>query len=556
MNKNKLFVIGLDSGTFDVIGPLIKDGYLQNLAKLIKAGCSGMLESTVPPVTPPAWVSFMTGKNPGKHGVFDFYASTVFGYERPVFNSKYVKARTLWSILSDLNKKVGVINVPMTFPPEKVNGFIIPGIQFGLDSRHEFSHPPELMQELTEKFGEYQVLYGNAIGEYSHELDNYVAQWAKIHNTREKVTLHLMDERPWDFFMAVFYSIDAIQHRFWKFFDKTHPLHNPKEAKMYGPVIPDFYQKIDDSIGKILDRLDDSTTVVVVSDHGMGAVHKGFYLNRWLRNEGFLKLKKGAHPFLGFRFPHIVYKVLRRLKYKGIDWTIPMNLYNILKDKVDPRDGLRLSYFVDWTKTRAYSANFTEQGLYINLKGREPMGIVEPGAEYERIREDLIGKLYQVVDPETGQKVFDKIYKKEEVYDGPYIEDAPDLFFVIKGGTYVSHKEIHYKELFRNEERDSGTHRMNGIFIIKGPGIKKDTKLEGCKITDVAPTILHSMGLSVPDDMDGKVLTDAFEAGFIKEHPVRYSSASGPDIGKDEGIYSDEDSEKIKEKLRGLGYIG
>ena len=556
MKKDKIFVIGIDSGTFDVITPLAKEGHLPNFTRLVKEGCSGALESTIPPVTPPAWVSFMTGKNPGKHGVFDFYASPFFGYERPVLNSGYIKARTIWSLLSESNKKIGVINVPITYPPEKVNGFIIPGLQFGLDVNCEFTHPPELIKKIKEKFGEYHVAYGNLMGVYSHELDNYIAQWDGIHKKREEVLFYLMDEYSWDFFMVVFSSIDLIQHRFWKYSDKTHPRYDPDKAKKYASVIPDFYKKIDTSIGKILDRLNDSTKVVVVSDHGMGPEHKAFYLNKWLMKEGLLRLRRGFSPFLRFKLPHIVYKVLKKLKYPGIEWTIPMNSYRVLKDLVDPRDGLRLSYFIDWTRTRAYAANYTEQGLYINLKGREPMGIVEPGPEYEEIRDSIRDKLYQIVDPETGQKVFDKIYKKEEIYHGPYINHAPDLSFVMRGGTYLSHREIHYKKLFRTDDKNSATHRMNGIFIIKGDGIKKNVTLEGCKIIDVAPTILYATGLSVPDDMDGKVLIDAFEKEFINENPMQYSSTSEISPSHDKGIYSGEESEKIKESLRDLGYIG
>lgn len=164
--------------------------------------------------------------------------------------------------------------------------------------------------------------------------------------------------------------------------------------------------------------------------------------------------------------------------------------------------------------------------------------------------------MYQIVDPETGQKVFDKIYKKEEIYHGPYINHAPDLSFVMRGGTYLSHREIHYKKLFRTDDRNSATHRMNGIFIIKGDGIKKNVTLEGCKIIDVAPTILYATGLPVPDDMDGKVLIDAFERKFINEYPIQYSSTSETSPSHDKGIYSGEESEKIKESLRDLGYIG
>lgn len=561
MNNNsktdkKVYVIGIDSASFNVIRPMIEAGELPNIAGLIKGGCSGDLESTFPPVTPPAWVSFMTGVNPGKHGVFDFYASPCFGYERPILNAEYVKARTLWSLLSEMGKKVGVINVPITYPPEKVNGFIIPGIQYGIGVDKTFTYPQELLGKLTKLFGEYKVAYGNLSGVYSHELDYYAEQWSEIHELRERVILLLMDEYPWDFFMSVFYSIDAIQHRFWKFFDKNHPLYDNALGEKYGDVIPDFYKKIDVSIGKILKKLDDSTTVIVVSDHGAGSEEKAFFLNKWLQDEGFLQLKRGIKPLLRFKLPHIVYKVARRLGCRGVEWTIPMSLYNILKDLIDPREGLRLSHYVDWGKSKAYAANHTEQGLYINLKGREPGGVVEPGVEYEKLRDDIIEKLYDVKDPETGLNLFDKIFKKEEIYSGEYVGHAPDIFFLMDKGVCLAQKGIYHKKLFGVDERSSGTHQVNGIFIVKGCGVKQDIVLEGCRIIDVAPTVLYLMGLAVPDHMDGKVLVQTLADGFVDGNPVKYYKVAEKGDNGDDGVYSEEESEMIKDSLRDLGYIG
>src|SRR4030067_3374011 len=152
----KVFIIGIDSATFDIMTPMMVDGDLPNIARLVRSGTSGRLMSTVPPVTPPAWVSFMTGKNPGKHGVFDFYVPPSYGYNRPVLNSGYIKAKTIWRILSDHGLRVGVINLPMTYPPEDVKGFIIPGMQYSFNGGRGFSHPPELLQEIKRRVGDYR----------------------------------------------------------------------------------------------------------------------------------------------------------------------------------------------------------------------------------------------------------------------------------------------------------------------------------------------------------------------------------------------------------------
>lgn len=553
---NKVFVIGIDSATFDVIEPLMKQGELPNILKLVKNGCSGPLRSTFPPVTPPAWVSFMTGKNPGKHGVFDFFAPPSHGYERPVLNANYIKSQTLWKILSDMGKTVGAINVPITYPPEKINGFIIPGIQYGLDETGSFTYPPELIGEINDKVGKYEVAYGNLMGVYSHELDAYIQRWKEIHENREKTVLYLMDKYNWDFFMAVFYSVDAIQHRFWQYFDKTHPFYDEKGATKYSSVIPDFYKMIDRSIGKILDKLGNKGHVVVVSDHGMGPEHKAFYLNTWLLREGLLSVKKELYPFIWLKPPHIVFKILNKLRYKAIAWTIPMKLYNILKNSVDPRDGLKTTYFIKWSKTRAYAANYTEQGVYINLKGREPEGVVEPGAEYENIRDKIIDKLREITDPGSGEKLFDAVFKKEEVYHGPYIENAPDIFFLIKGATVLSHPTLYHKDLFGVDFRNSATHRLNGIFIANGNGIEQNKHVNSSNIMDLAPTILHLLKLPVPTDMDGHVLEDIFTSKYKTENPINFTNIStDKSDSSNSGVFSGNESEDIKEKLRDLGYV-
>src|SRR3989338_7227490 len=217
MNMNKkVFVIGIDSATFDIINPLIKKGALPNLELLIKEGVSGKLKSTIPPVTPPAWSSFMTGKNPGKHGIFDFYAPPSAGYDRAVLGARSVKGRTLWKTLSDQGKRVGMINVPMPHPPEKVNGFVIPGLQYSFGSDHAFTHPPELLKEIQENVGAYEVVFGDEKSVYTDELDDFIERLNRIHELRRRTALYLMETRPWDFFMVVFSSIDLIQHHLWK----------------------------------------------------------------------------------------------------------------------------------------------------------------------------------------------------------------------------------------------------------------------------------------------------------------------------------------------------
>ncbi|HZX48061.1 MAG TPA: alkaline phosphatase family protein [Nitrospirota bacterium] len=552
----KVFIIGIDSATFDIMTPMMVDGDLPNIARLVRSGTSGRLMSTVPPVTPPAWVSFMTGKNPGKHGVFDFYVPPSYGYNRPVLNSGYIKAKTIWRILSDHGLRVGVINLPMTYPPEDVKGFIIPGMQYSFNGGEGFSHPPELLQEIKARVGDYRVLYGDLESLYTDNLEVLLKEWREIFEIRRKAILYLMENKEWDVFMAVFYSIDVMQHHFWRFYDHTHPLYDPRLAAKYGDVIPEFYKKIDSAIGEILQRLDDSTYVMVVSDHGAGPEEEGFSINSWLCKEGFLNFKTSLFPLWRHRFPHLFYKILKRAKFPGIAWTVPLNRLRDLGKAIDPREGLDISYFIDWKNTRAFGGNHTEQGIYINLRGREPMGIVEKGKEYEDVREAIIERLGKIEDPETGRPIKVNIVRKEEVYDGPCTEDAPDIFVEIRDSRCLIQKEIHHRGLFNKAYKSSGTHRAEGIVILKGDGINAGCTVKGANITDLTPTILYALGLPVPDDMDGKVMVDAFGEDYLVSNPVRSGSPTEISAGRGRGVFNEEESDKIKMSLRDLGYFG
>ena len=556
MKKKKLIVIGIDSATFDIIGPMTRAGKLPNLSRLMSDGAHGPLKSTVPPVTPPAWVSLMTGKNPGKHGVFDFYVPPSYGYERPTLNARHIKAKTIWRILSDMGLKVGVINLPMTYPPEEVNGFMIPWFQSYAHDRGDFTYPPDIMLELQKRFANCRLNCSDLESLYTTNLDRFLEGWREVFRIKEELMLYFMENKEWDVFMPVFYSIDTMQHHFWKFYDKDHPMYDAALAKKYGGVIPEFYERIDSAIGKILNKLDEDTPVIVVSDHGAGIQMGDFYLNRWLYEQGFLVFKKIYSPFWRIKFPHLFYKIIRRLGFRGIEWTVPLDQLKAIGKAIDPREGLNVSFFIDWEKTRAYAGHRSEQGIYINVKGRELSGIVERGREYEELRDAIIERLKEIKDPVSGGALDIRIYRKEEVYHGPFIDQAADLFVDLKGCEYVIQKEIYSKELFGPAKTHSGTHRHEGILILKGDGIKKNYSVTDARIIDIAPMILYSLGIPVPEDMDGRVLNDVFMEEHLKHHPVTFCDAAEFEVKEGDGDAGGEESEEMKKALRNLGYLG
>lgn len=550
----KVLVIGMDGATFDVINPMVKKGKLPVLAQLMANGISSPLRSTFPPVTAPAWVSFMTGKNPGKHGVFDFCGYTSHGYTRPFVSSRDVQSKTIWKLLSEKGCQVGAVNVPITYPPEEVNGFIIPGYQRAFTHK-EYTYPPELFYEI-EKLG-YELDYSGDLVPFTDDKTDYIQGWNKVVDARRSTSVHLMKKYNWDFFMTVYKVTDEVQHHFWKYYDKTYSGCSEELRQRYGSVIEDFYQKVDSAIGEQMSLLDESSVVVIMSDHGAGPLDKHFNLNRWLIQEGYMKLH--SFRYLGLarlRYSYLYYKVLRRLGVKGIVWTIPRSIPAGTRRNMDPRMGLDNSEIIDWDNTRVYMGSVTEQGIYINLKGREINGIVSLGQEYERLREELIGKLLEVRDPETGNKIVEKVFKREDIYHGPCADNAADLFLLLKDeGRYILDSSLYQTTLFSPARIVSGTHRMDGVLIISGKMLKKGIILNRSSIEDIFPTIMHIMGFPVPDDLDGRVLTEAFEVSYLEERPVVYESASGDQINKEDFSYSDEDNDLIRKSLRSLGYI-
>lgn len=522
--KTRVLIIGLDGATPQLVFPWAKEGKLPNLSKLIENGTSGNLRSTIPPMTAPAWTSFMTGKNPGKHGIYHFIEYQHKTYDYRIISSRDIKSKTLWGILSVSGKKVGVMQVPITFPPENVNGFVVSeGLTTpGQDSN--FTHPKELKEELQHDF---KFKLTTTEKYYEGNEDAFIDDLSSVEERKAKATLHLMKKYDWDFFAVVYANIDAMQHFFWKYMDATHPGYNPEEAKKYGDAILNFYQKLDGIVGDMLKIVDEDTTVIVMSDHGFGPLYKELHLNKWLKDRGLLKLKEKKDTS-AVRYWLSRSGLTREMMYMLLVKCGLEKLTNIMPDKL--KKSMPSHYTpseVDWQRTRAYSLA-THGMMYINLKGRNPDGIVEPGEEYEKLRDYIIKELLRLKDPETGKNIVDAVFKSNELYYGQGINKAPDLFVLtdmtyhnigrlddnlIKPAWKLDEADSSGKLSLLNKQRSlgSGNHRINGILVMKGKNIKKNTKIENAEIVDIAPTVLHLMGVHVPEDMDGKVLKDIIQ---------------------------------------------
>jgi predicted AlkP superfamily phosphohydrolase/phosphomutase len=556
MKSSKLLLIGIDGATWKIIDPLIEKGKLPNFQKLKADGAAGPLESTVIPNTPPAWISFLTGKNPGKTGIYDFLRRQAGTYDMKVNTSLDNEEPTIFNILSKAGRTVCSINMPMTYPPERVNGTMVSGIPLPPGGR-DFCHPAELISELEKQFGRYVVDIDYSRFEaqrenISGELESYdelLAELTEALRLRQKAILYLLEKNNPDLFSVVYSIVDRVQHYFWKFLDPSHPGSTEEGAARFGGAIDEAYEEVDRRIGELLKAAPDYQ-VVVMSDHGFGPYYRDFHLNRWLIEKGYLVLKN--IPRVTVRSTDIG-NILGRL---GLSW-----LSNLVPRKIKnypiPRPYIKRVADMDdiiWPETKAYSALM---GISVNLKGREPQGIIGLGDEYKELTEQIMSDLKELRDERTDKPLIDVVDVKENRFHGAKVFEAADVYFMIAGFSYhiTGRLDVDHKFDDRTHFGMSGTHRMDGIVMIRANGVIPGRELERASIMDIPSTILYIMGHPVLKGMDGRVLEEIFEDDFYSKHPMKFIDDEVMKPSRDESGYTKEEEEEILNLLKGLGYL-
>jgi predicted AlkP superfamily phosphohydrolase/phosphomutase len=570
MKKNpKAVIIGLDAATWTLIRPWMAEGGMPNLAKLVNAGVSGRLESILPPITPPAWTSFMTGKNPGKHGIFNFVETEPDGYAMNYVNATSRRSPTVWRLLNDAGFSVGTMNIPFTYPPEPLDGFQISGLDTPSESS-PFIHPASLRRELEDHM--VKVLHDiRYLGFMSTDerRDQVLAEMEKLDGQWIAAALYLLEKHPQVVMMFVCMSIDTVQHYFWQYMDRNHFLHDPKSDSRFQDAIRQVYERLDAATGRIIEKLSADTTVFVVSDHGGGPVSdRRIFLNRYLAQLGLLHYRRNGESST------------RRVAQK-----IARGGFSLLRNSLPPRQKAYLAELfpslrkkaelaytsfasIDWSRTKAYCSEVlaAPPSIWINLKGVKPAGIVEP-AEYAALIDFIIEKLGDLTDPRTGEPVITRVYRRDEIFHGPFAGEGADLVLDwwsedSQLGTEPSFPEdTHKPPLVIREHRPSsnsewgGTHRLHGILIARGPVLRNGVEIDNARLIDLAPTLLHLLGVPAPEDMDGKVLASVFQPEFLAAHPIRTGAASGTSGTDRPSGYTDEESAKVEERLQALGYL-
>lgn len=553
-NKKRVLIIGLDGASLDLIKPWAQAGYLPNLHALMKNGTYGKLLSVQPVVSAPAWATFMTGTNPGKHGVYDFVYRETSSYRLRPTTRQHISEPSLWRILSEQNRKVGVINVPMTYPPEPVNGFIVSGL--GTPNFKQFTYPPSLSDLLLKQ--------GYRVNRNMYYPDNdekgFLEDTFDLIESIQQAAKRLIQEFSWDFFMVVFRDTDDVSHGFWRYMDPTHPRYEPDSA--FKNAILKLYQKLDQYIGELIEIAGDDTNIIIMSDHGFGPLYKDVYLNEWLRQKGYLVTHevKTQHKFLS-RFGVTRSNVSRILRATHLG-KVEKWVKDFLGDKIEilPRNKWPdFNEGIDWGKTRAFSFGYQGQ-IYINLAEREPHGIVHSGKEYDQLIEELTQDLKGLIDPEDGLPVVDNIYYKNELYSGSHIKNAPDLVLVMRGLKYITRLGFelgnHHGAIFGiSPVNESGGHKPNGILIASGPAFNPPKgEMPTAWLGDITPTVLHLLDCAIPTRIDGKVLHEWLNVN-LAHIPVNFIDTQNNTSVSPSKELSKSEEHELMQRLSDLGYL-
>ena len=537
-----MLVIGLDGATFDVINPLIQGGWMPNVKKLIEDGASGTLQSTMPPVTGPAWLALATGITPGTSGIFDFILREKRDSRKFRFiNSTDFHNKAVWDILSRSGKKVCLFNYPCLYPPYPINGFMISG-GLGSPGLSGFTHPAALENKITRFVGYDREL--NLKDPKYKDLDVFLTDLHKNFEADVQAVEYVLKQESWDFVWAVFSQTDWLQHMMWKYFGESRSSSNTNDFDKYNQECKNFWSCVDKGIGRLRSCVSEDTNIVIVSDHGVGSCHNlSFRLNAWLKREGYFEPKKKAALIFwsGKKFRWALKKIVESLE---LDRMFPMAVH---WGKRATTSMAILVNAIDFRKSIAFDPGHigTFGGIYINEYA------VKETVQKERIKKEISDKLSKY----GGEKGLDiDIYTPEELY-GSRLENSMDLIVrVNRGGCVVEKWGFDEQILDKLPSRLSylnGSHRVNGVFIASGPHFVQ-AEVKNARLWDIPPTILYCFNEPIPSYMEGVVLGEAIK----HEEKPRYEKEK-IEISRKTGkrMISRDEEDRIMKQLTDLGYF-
>ncbi|MBH23809.1 MAG: hypothetical protein CMH57_04940 [Myxococcales bacterium] len=560
MSVSRLLLIGLDGLEPTLVRRWITSGDLPHLARLRDAGRWGPLRSTLPFATFPAWTSMMTGVNPGEHGVFDF-ARLIRGTYDVEFVGAAVRRRpSLPALASEAGLRVACVGFPATYPPEPINGIMIGGFDspVAVSIDDSFVHPPQLAEELERRFGRY------VFADFA-ETRSWLPGWHRRAarkllgglERRARIAHHLLDREPWDLFMVHFGESDTAAHHFWAFHDPSSPRHpGPRASAELQMTLQRVYMALDDAVGRLIAQAGDDAHVMIVSDHGFGgAGDKVLYLNRWLASHGWLTFTPrpgAAQVALGAS----IRAGLNLVPGRAQQW-----LWRAAGSLAGRAEARRRFAGIDWARTRAFSEELSyHPSIRLNRAGREPLGLVSDDRVQAEV-DALVTALEALRDPWTGAQVVRRAWRREELYSGPAVDDAPELVLELalddgyaynllsSGGPGPIWRRLAPRErLGAKGAGMNGTHRRDGFWLVHGPRVAPRRKR--ADMLDIAPTALAALGHLPPAWMEGRSHLPPDDRAIVVAPP-----SGGVTPERRPGSYTPAQQAVVEARLRRLGYL-
>ncbi|HXJ34259.1 MAG TPA: alkaline phosphatase family protein [Candidatus Eisenbacteria bacterium] len=530
----KVLIIGLDGATWTVLEPWARAGRMPRLAALMDRGTWGPLRSTIPALTMPSWSSFVTGKNPGGHGIYAFTRTAPHAYEPGgIANAAHLRSATLWDHLGQAGRSVGVINVPPSYPLRPVNGYVVGCMLTPPGER--FTEPAEIATELDG----YQIdlkaprqLRAN-MTTYAERSTTYLSALCTMTQRRADAVVRLMVRHPTDVVCVVFYSPDRVQHNFWDELDDRPRSGDDARVRR---AVEEVYSSLDAALGRVIDASGPDATVILASDHGfVPKPAQSVRINRWLADHGLL----AEHRLWTLRR-----KVIRSLPEA---W----------RGRWDTLDHIQVRRPA--TAAWAETLDNATAGIWVHLRGRYPLGCVEPGAAYEAVRTRIVDGLGALRDG-AGRPVFRSVLRREDQYHGPFVDEAPDVMAVCNPGfgvlNYSLRRDLRSRELFGffDEAGFTGTHDPAGIYLFAGASVRALGRHDEYPIESIAPTVLYLLDVPIPRSMDGPVCTSVLDPQLVATTPPVYTDVEA-EARSAATWASAEDEAHVAEHLRSLGYM-